>query len=395
MKILVIHNFHRTGSASGDDQVFKNEIAILKEYGNKVISYSAINDEFDNASVFEKIKLFFGMFWSNKHYRAIKNICKKENPDVVHIHTFFPLISPSVLYAAKSCNCKVVATLHDCRFVCPCATLLRDNKLCSECGSGSYFRMIKYGCFKDSKLLSFFVACIFSYHRQKKSFYNQIDKYICLNDKQIELLIQSGFEKSKIVKKYNFVYDVNRDFSMKESNSLPQRYVVYFGRLGEEKGIRILMKIWNHIKNIPLVVMGGGPLKDEFEAWAANKDNVYYLGYTEHDKCLSIVKKSEFVIFPSIWYEGCSMVEIETMSLGKCIVATRLGFSKEAIIDGVNGYTVPLGDIDNFVSVIVDLWNKKELCEKMGEMARKEYEFKYTPADNYKQIMSIYTEIAK
>ena len=61
----------------------------------------------------------------------------------------------------------------------------------------------------------------------------------------------------------------------------------------------------------------------------------------------------------------------------------------------MNGYTVPLGDIDNFVSVIVDLWNKKELCEKMGGMARKEYEFKYTPADNYKQIMSIYTEIAK
>ena len=54
MKILVIHNFHRTGSASGDDQVFKNEIAILREHENEVINYYAINDEFDNASVFEK-----------------------------------------------------------------------------------------------------------------------------------------------------------------------------------------------------------------------------------------------------------------------------------------------------------------------------------------------------
>ena len=38
--------------------------------------------------------------------------------------------------------------------------------------------------------------------------------------------------------------------------------------------------------------------------------------YTSHDECLKIVKNSEFVVFPSIWYEGCSMVEIETESLG-------------------------------------------------------------------------------
>ena len=55
MKVLVIHNFHRNGSASGDDQVFKAETALLEEYGNEVIRYSVSNDEFDNARVFEKI----------------------------------------------------------------------------------------------------------------------------------------------------------------------------------------------------------------------------------------------------------------------------------------------------------------------------------------------------
>lgn len=31
MKVLVVHNLHRKGSASGDDQVFKNETTMLEK----------------------------------------------------------------------------------------------------------------------------------------------------------------------------------------------------------------------------------------------------------------------------------------------------------------------------------------------------------------------------
>ena len=122
MKILAIHNFHRKGSASGDDQVFKSETLLLEEHGNHVIRYTVSNDEFDNVGMFGKIASTFGMLWSFKNYKAIQKIIRSEKPDVVHIHTFFPLLSPSILYAAKRCGVKVVATLHDTRFVCPCST---------------------------------------------------------------------------------------------------------------------------------------------------------------------------------------------------------------------------------------------------------------------------------
>lgn len=39
MKILVIHNYHRKGSASGDDLVYNSEIELLKKHGHKVIRY--------------------------------------------------------------------------------------------------------------------------------------------------------------------------------------------------------------------------------------------------------------------------------------------------------------------------------------------------------------------
>lgn len=393
MKILAIHNFHRKGSASGDDQVFKSETALLEEHGNQVIKYTASNDEFDNAGIFGKMSATLGMLWSFKHYRAVKKIIDKEKPDVVHIHTFFPLLSPSVLYAAKRSGTKVVATLHDTRFICPCATSLRGTSLCNECGDGKYFRMCKYKCFKNSKFQSFIVAGIFKYHRFRKSFYRQIDKYVCLNDNQISLLKNVGFDEEKIEKKYNFVPDAKVESDLSRSENLPERYVVFYGRIGEEKGVRLLMRIWGKLPDIPLVVMGGGPLEKEFEEWAEGKENVHFLGYTQHDKCLAIVKKAEFVVFPSIWYEGCSMVEIETESLGRAIVATDLGFSSEAIENGINGYKVKLGDVEGFVDVIRKLWNNPEACIELGNMARFDYENKYMSENNYEQIIRIYESV--
>ena len=48
MKVLVVHNFHRSGSASGDDQVFKHETAMLKNAGIELLRYTIHTDEFDN-----------------------------------------------------------------------------------------------------------------------------------------------------------------------------------------------------------------------------------------------------------------------------------------------------------------------------------------------------------
>lgn len=394
MDVLAVHNYHRKGSASGDDQVFKSETELLEKYGNRVVRYTVSNDEYDKAGMIGKIQSIFGMFWSAKNYKAVKHIIKKEKPDIVHVHTFFPLLSPSILYAAKKMGVPVVATLHDTRFICPCATSLRGTKICNKCGDGRYLRMCRYRCFKDSRIMSLAVACIFKYHRLRKSFYNQIDRYICLNDNQIKLLKKNGFDKNKIVKKYNFVSDTDLSLSIDKYEGLPEKYVVFYGRIGKEKGIYTLMKAWNNL-DIPIVVMGAGPLENEFGKWAEENPNVYYLGYMEHEKCLKIVRDSEFVVFPSIWYEGCSMVEIETMSLGKGVIATDLGFSKEAVIDGYNGYKFPLGNISAFENIIKKLWDSPQKCVELGVNARKEYEQKYCPKDNYIELMKIYKSTIK
>ena len=396
MKILIIHNLHRKGSSSGDDQVFFNEVDLLRKNGHSVVTYTTINDVFDSSSFIKKVFLSFGMIWSFKHYKNIRKLVKKEHPDIAHVHTFFPLLSPSIFYALKKEKIKVIATLHDTRLICPCATSLRNNNICNKCIDGKYFRICKYKCFKGSFKQSFWISIIFKFHRFLKTFYKKIDKYICLNNDQINLLINAKYDQSKIVKKYNFCLDYYIDKYESITNlELPDRFVVFYGRIGEEKGISVLMKIWEEIDDINIVVLGSGPMANELNKWAKNKANVYYLGYKPHDICQMIVKKSSFVIFPSIWYEGCSMVILESESIGKPIVASDIGFLTEAIINGYNGYRVKLKSISDFKEKIYFLWNNENLVKNMSENCRKDYLEKYSPENNYNQLMKIYNETIK
>lgn len=394
MKILVIHNFHRKGSASGDDLVFRQEAALLEGHGHEVVPYAVSNDRFDRAGPAGKLLLALGMLWSWEHYRAVRRLIREERPDIVHVHTFFPLLSPSILYAARRGGLKVVATLHDTRLICPCATSLRGGELCNACGDGRYFRMFRHGCFKGSKLQSLLVSGIFRFHRLLGTFYRQIDRYICLNDIQMALLRGAGFDSGKMVKKYNFISDPSDIGTPGQVLPLPERYAVFYGRLGEEKGVRVLMEIWDQLEDIPLAVMGGGPLEDVLKAWAAAKDNVRFLGYMEHEACMPIVKDAEFVVFPSIFYEGCAMVVIEAESLGTALIASDIGFMAEAIEDGVNGYKFTPGDAAGAAKRVRQLWADPDGCRRLGEGARRDYEAKYLPEHSYAQLMDIYRDTA-
>ena len=165
MKVLVVHNFHRSGSASGDDQVFKHETAMLKNAGIELLRYTIHTDEFDKKNKAGKLLASLDMFWSPKTYRDIQRICKEEKPDIVHVHTFFPLLSPAVFVAAHRSGVKVIQTLHDTRYVCPNASSICNGELCTLCTDGKYFRMVSKKCFKNSKVQSLAAALIFGVHR--------------------------------------------------------------------------------------------------------------------------------------------------------------------------------------------------------------------------------------
>ena len=390
LRVLNIHNSHRSGSPSGDDIVFKKESKLLEQYGNKVFKINPSNDEFDKASALKKLFTIFQIPWSFNYYKKIKQVLLKEKPDIIHLHNFFPFISPSVFYAADSAGIPIVQTLHDFRYLCPMAFLMRSGKICDECKEGAFLKSVEYGCFKGSKLQSIPIAFMLKLHWYLKTFKKKIDGYICLTESQKKIYLDAAFDGKKLFIKPNFVDDTFEQDKYKCGD-----YTVFIGRLGEEKGVRTLIGAWKDLPDIPLKIVGDGPEAKDCKSLVAdmNIKNIDFLGYKPYLECRKILNNARFLIMPSIWYETFGLTIIEAFSHCKPVIASNLGAMADLVENGETGILFTPMNTQELAEKVRWLWNNPEECQRMGRNARREYEEKYTPEKNYEMLINIYQEV--
>ena len=192
-KILMIHNFYQI--SGGEDTVFKNEVEMLRKNGHEVIEYTCSNDELKESKI-KLLLLPFTTIWSWKTYREIKRIIKKQNIDIVHCHNTFPMISPSVYYAAWNQKIPVVQTIHNFRFLCPCGTFYRDGKICEECRiKGTFKPALKNKCYRNSMVQTLVVSMMLSIHRKLGTY------------KRVNYIFLTEFNKQR----FNQLIDINRE----------------------------------------------------------------------------------------------------------------------------------------------------------------------------------------
>ena len=201
MRILAIHNRYQI--RGGEDEVYEAEVSLLREMGHQVEVYEASNDR---VAKLGKLRLAADTVWSKEAYRDVEHQLKKQRPDVVHVQNFFPLISPSVYYAAKAQGVPVVQTLHNYRLLCPNALFFRDGKVCEDClGQIIPYPGVMHGCYRENKVASAGVATMLSVHRAMNTWTKMVDSYITLTEFARQKFIAGGIPAEKIVVKPNFV----------------------------------------------------------------------------------------------------------------------------------------------------------------------------------------------
>ena len=99
---------------------------------------------------------------------------------------------------------------------------------------------------------------------------------------------------------------------------------------------------------------------------------------------------AEFVLFPSISYQGCSITHIEPISLRKPLIATQIGFKLEAITAVGMNTVFPMKDYNALRHKVIELWNDPDLCSQYGKIARNEYENKYSEPIDIANLTKIY-----
>ena len=260
---------------------------------------------------------------------------------------------------------------------------MREGRICERCiGEIIPWPGVIYGCWRNSRTQTGVVSAMLSIHRLLRTWSKQVDIYIALTEFARRKFIEGGLSEDKIVVKPNFVYP---DPGTGEHKG---NFVLFVGRLSPEKGVRTLLQAWQKIKDIPLKIIGDGPLLKEVQSKTEGRIEV--LGRIPRQEVFSLMKEARFLILPSEWYESFPMVLVEAFATGLPVLASNLGAMAEIVEHGRTGLLFEPGNPEDLADKVIWAWNHPEKMAEMGREARKEYERKYTAEKNYEMLMEIY-----
>lgn len=386
-KVLIIHNFYQ--QSGGEDKVVEQESAMLRSRGIETEHYYVHNDSIQSRGLANMAKLAVEAAWSLPEFKRIKKLLLQVKPDVVHVHNFFPVISPSVYHACERLGIPVVQTLHNYRLICPAATFMRENKVCEKCLHGTLLHSIRHGCYRGSQLQTIPVAAMIKFNDLIGTWQHKVSRYIALTEFARDKFAESGIPLDRIAVKPNFVHHK----TVKTQYDPNDRYLLFVGRISAEKGVRNLLQAWSQLEDrggLRLVIIGDGPEKAELTA-AYPQEDVRFLGKQDGDTVLDCMSRAMYVMVPSIWYEGFPMTIVESFSVGTPVLCSRLGALEEVVEDGVTGFHFQHDDLENIKTVIrcaVVYENYAAMRQKVSE----NYTARYTEEVNVKQLMAIYSE---
>lgn len=379
-KILMVHNFYQIGG--GEHTVFKNEVALLRNHGHDVYEYTRSNDELKQ-SIIKYLVSPFTTIWSFKTYREVRKIIKQEKIDIVHCHNTFPLISPSVYYAARSLKIPVIQTIHNFRFLCPCGTFYHDGHICELCKeTGKFSSAIQNKCYRNSKLQTIIVANMLKMHRLIGT-YRKIN-YIFLtefNKKKFEDIVD--INGTNIFLKPNFVED-----HFDSDNKSFDLFFVFAGRLDEYKGIKTLLDTWCLLDvKYDLHIYGDGEFRSYVEEMSQKNDCIKFFGFCSQEELHSDLKKATAMLFPSRLFEGFPMTISESFSFGCPVISSNLGNQAELIHSSHGGVTCDFESSEELLKSINEVIDNRG---SYSENARAYYEKYLTAENNYRLLSEIY-----
>ena len=382
MKVALSHNIYQI--AGGEDAVFDNEAELLSGNGHVVVRHCTSNKLI--VSLMQKVLATLQTPFSLFGYRATLKFLSDKQPDVMHVHNYFPLFSPSIFYACKSVNVPVIHTLHNYRAICPTALLMHGGNIEERSIHGTSWWSVVAKVYRNSFVGSFVLACMVELHKRLGTWQTKVDRYIALTEFAKRKYVEAGWPEHKICVKPNFIDD---PYDGATSVAKSGGYALFVGRLSEEKGVELLLKAWSDI-GLQLKVIGDGPLKTKVERDASGI--IKYLGLKKKADVLNLIQHADFVIMPSTWYEGFPMVLVEAFACGTPALVSRLGSMEEIVGDGVTGLHFEAGNEEDLALKVQWLINNPESAREMGQNARNEYLSKYTPEKNYETLINIYQQ---
>ena len=439
MKILLANKYYYL--KGGAERHLFDLKELLEQNGHKTIPFamqdnknvnSAYSKYFVNPVNLEKssfsldgLKAAGRIIYSFEAKSNIEKLINHEKPDIAHIHNIYHQISPSILTSIKNAGIPIVMTVHDFKLMCPNYIFYTQDRVCERCKKYKYYNCVLHKCVKDSYMASKVNMFEMYLHRFLKIYKNNIVLYICPNQFVKDKLIEFGFSSNKIKVLPHFTnFDINnphtkpinnkfKDFTeniknhiLPNNKNLPKNteqvidsddYMLYFGRLSKEKGIKTLFEAIKKIKNkqIKLKLAGLGPQEKELKDYVIKQGlqrRIEFLGFLQEEKLSETIHNSLFTVLPSVFYETFGLTVLESHNHNKPIIASRLGALPELIEEGKTGVLFKSGNSNDLAEKIDTMLQDRENIDNMGKLG-KEFSLGFNKENYYGKLKEIYKKL--
>lgn len=319
----------------------------LEALGAKIIEIDGLSDKSLDFSAISKLKEIF----------------KREKPDLVHSHA-----SMSARIAAKQCGIKVIYTRH--------SVFPPSPKISKGIG----------------KAINGFVNNHYA------------DGIIAVAEAAKQNLLDTGICEKKIKVILNGVNPLN-EYSQDVKAKIRERFgavdgekvVAIVARLNPVKGheyfIRAAKRVADAGIKAKFIIAGTGDIENDLKKLAVkiNADNVVFAGFV--DKVEDLMNICDLQINASYGTEATSLSLLEGMSLGIPAVVSDFGGNPGVITTGENGIIVAQKDDAAIADAIIALFNDDALMESMRTKSKEIFDAKFKAEVMSKNIEAYYMQI--
>ena len=386
MRVLVVHNRYSSRVPSGENLAVDDEVRWLREAGVDVVRHEVSNDEIVSPGPLARARDGLEATWSPVAGRTFGRVVDEVQPDVVHVHNLFPLLTASVPAAARRRGVPVVWTVHNFRVRCVAGTHFRDGHPCNDCGPGYRLPGVVHRCYADSLSASALVS-------SATSIYLTLARRRAIHPIAISgeiagwLSSSAGFDDAAIRVKYNGV-------APPAATTTPEdrRNLLYVGRLSREKGVDLLLESWTRSSaDAELHLVGDGPLAQEVRSAARADPRVVAWGQVTGAKVASHIDRARAVVMPSVWREPFGRAAAEALAHGRPVITTGCGASAEVV--GTDAGWIVGTDVSALSAALTEAAVDDAMVAAKGAAGRARHAALFSPGATTAALMAIYDEV--
>lgn len=289
---------------------------------------------------------FFAYKFFLKRFREL-------SPDIVHLHNL-KFVSFAPLIAARKLGIPAVFSVYDNWALCPRYCLV-DNRG-EVCEKLHGLRCV--GCVPMKKKP--FVA----FRRPVfKSFVDKLDALAVLTCSERDRFVRSGVAPERLHILPLPLFDGDEDFAPLP-HTVERNTILFVGRLEHGKGLHLLVeampKVLKRFRTANVVVVGEHSGSDRYKRTVTARieelgmgSRFSFLGKMGNREIKELLLKSHIVAAPEQWAIAWPIFLTEAMSMGKRIVASRIGDIPAFISDGRTGFLAAHDSAEDFGAKLI------------------------------------------